>query len=60
MILACNAKESFHPHPDMPIYTVSPLMHSIYHQFLIMSIQDADNGHVKMVEDLELEIIDLR
>ena len=27
-ILECNAKEAFHPHPDLPIYTVSELFNS--------------------------------
>ena len=24
VILSCEAKEAFHPHPEVPIYTVSP------------------------------------
>ncbi|KAJ6536203.1 hypothetical protein B0H19DRAFT_963261 [Mycena capillaripes] len=41
-VLECTAKESFHPHPDVPMYT------------------DADTGHVRMRDDVPLEVVDLR
>lgn len=60
-ILGCHAKEAFHPHTDLPIYTVRlfilrhiPIWHSC-----IRIVKDADKGHVQM-KDMPLEIVDLR
>lgn len=57
-ILSCDAKEAFHPHPDLPIYTVCLL--STRCLVLINVSQDADGSHVRMVQGMHLEIVDLR
>ena len=60
-ILSCTVRNAFHPHPDLPIYTVSI-------SFLNLALnvdgdtplkQDADKGHVQMRE-MSLEISDIR
>jgi STAM-binding protein len=61
-VLECTAKEAFHPHPDLPIYTVR-LCIPLWLQYLFADfdrhLQDADKGHVQM-KDMSLEIVDLR
>lgn len=57
-ILECTAKQAFHPHPDIPIYTVCFPLFARVRQLKLL-LQDADRGHVQM-KDIPLEIVDLR
>lgn len=61
-ILDCHAKEAFHPHPDIPIYTVRCFLLPCFYPDLALTrdpVKDADKGHVQM-KDMPLEIVDLR
>lgn len=58
VILECTAKEAFHPHPEVPIYTVR-LMLLLYSRVTKCIVQDCDNSHVQL-KDMTLEIVDLR
>jgi STAM-binding protein len=58
-ILHCTATEAFHPHPDLPIYTVSRRLRCFPPRVMLNRRQDADKGHVHM-KDVSLEIVDLR
>lgn len=51
--------EAFHPHPELPIYTVSAPGFAKESFGLTNLEQDADKGHVQ-IKDLTLEIVDLR
>ena len=58
-ILGCEEKEAFHPHPDLPIYTVRLFLLNWNVHFSLIFFEDADKGHVQM-RDSALEIIDMR
>ena len=53
--------EAFHPHPEVPIYTVrlSTFVEVTKESGTMNLRQDTDRGHVQ-IKDLPLEIVDLR